>query len=132
MKAKALWAGGYQSIVDDRRGHSVVNDLPADFNGENNGATSLEMCTMSLAGCISTIFRMMADKMKLSIDHFEVDVEAEKIDGTIGKAVVAAKVKSSESKEKLEKAYKLTCDTCPVGVLFVKAGVEVTKTLEIL
>lgn len=132
MKSKALWAKGYQSIIDDGRGHSIVNDLPTEIGGDNNGPSSLEMCVMSFAGCISTIFRMMANKMKLEVEHIEVDVDAEKIDGTIGVANVLVKVKSSSDPEKVEKCFKMTCDTCPVGVLFVKAGVEVNKTLELI
>ncbi|MFA8451005.1 MAG: OsmC family protein [Bacteroidales bacterium] len=132
MKSKALWAGGYQSIIDDRRGHAVVNDLPESANGENNGPSSLEMCVMSFAGCISTIYKMMADKMKIEIEHLEVDVDAEKIDGTIGKANVMVKVKSSAPHEKIERCFNLTCDTCPVGVLFAKAGVQINKVLEII
>ena len=78
MKAVSVWSNGYKSALSNDRGHSVVVDLPTEQNGTNTGATALELCVMSLAGCITTIFKTVADKRKFNYKGFRVELEADK------------------------------------------------------
>ena len=126
MKSKSLLLEGYQSVIDNGRNHSVVTDLP---NGANVGASALELTVMSLAGCISTIFKTTAEKMRIPLDRIEVEMNAEKGDDTIQKVQYTAKIKSEASDEHLKRCLELTEKNCPVGVLFSKAGVEIEGNL---
>lgn len=127
MKSKSTLIGGYQSVIDNGRKHSVVTDLPG---GSDMGASALELTVMSLAGCISTIFKTTAEKMRLNVEHLEVDMEADKGSDTINKVRYHVKVKSDASEQQLAKCLDLTVKNCPVGLLFEKAGVEVEGQLE--
>lgn len=127
MKSKSVLIEGYQSVIDNGRNHSVVTDLP---KGTNLGASALELTVMSLAGCISTIFKTTAEKMRLNVDKVEVDMDAEKGNDTISKVTYKVHVKSDASDEQLRKCLDLTLKNCPVGVLFEKAGVEIEGKLE--
>jgi putative redox protein len=77
MKSKSLWTQQFQSVVDNGRNHSLVIDLPESKGGINSGPTALEICLMSFSGCVGTIFAMVAEKMRLTFEKMEVDVEAE-------------------------------------------------------
>lgn len=127
MKSKSLLLEGYQSVIDNGRNHSIVTDLP---NGANVGASALELTVMSLAGCISTIFKTTAEKMRLNAERVEVNMDAQKGSDTISKVRYHVRVKSESSQEQLQKCLDLTLKNCPVGVLFEKAGVEIEGKLE--
>ncbi len=128
MKSKAIWTHQFQSVADNGRNHSIVLDLPEAKGGNNNGATALELCVMSLSGCVATIFALVANKMRISFDKLVVDVTAEQKDNapTITHANVVLSIKTEATPEKIEKCYDLTESTCPVGVLFKQAGIEIT------
>ncbi|MHA1540238.1 MAG: OsmC family protein [Alphaproteobacteria bacterium] len=134
MKATATWIKGFESTLDDGFGHKVTVDLPVENGGEDLGASALDMTNMTLAGCVTTIFALMAKKMRVSFSGIEAVVESQKSPetGTIGTSIIHAVVTSSDPKEKVEKCFAKTMDMCPVGRLFEKAGVDVQATLEII
>jgi len=127
MKSKSVLIDGYQSVIDNGRNHAVVTDLP---DGANLGASALELSVMSLAGCISTIFKKVAEKMRLNVEKVEVEMDADKGSDTIEKVKYTVRVHSDASEDKLKKCLENTEKACPVGVLFSKAGVEMEGTLE--
>lgn len=129
MKSKAKWGGNSKVILDDGRGHETICDLPS---AENLGPTALELSVMSYAGCIVTIFKIIAEKRRISFDSLEVEVIANKPDGakTIQSIEFHAKVKSEAEQKSLEKVLELTAVTCPVGVLWKQAGLEPIYKLE--
>jgi len=133
LKARAKWVEGYRSILDNGRGHSVVVDLPQSLGGRDTGATALELAVMSLAGCISTIFILVAGKMRVKVHSLEVEVDAEKPGGepTVAEAKVTIRVKTDEPREKVEKVLKHTLANCPVGLLFEKSGTKLSFQLEV-
>src|SRR6056297_2417983 len=122
MKTKSILVGGYQSVINNGRNHSIVTDLPDDSAGQDIGATALEVSLMSLAGCISTIFKKVAEKMRINVEKLEVDMSADKGTETFDVVRYKVLVKSDAPQEKLEKCLETTEKTCPVGVLFNKAG----------
>jgi putative redox protein len=127
MKSTSVLINGYQSVIDNGRKHSVITDLP---DGKDLGASALELSVMSLAGCISTIFKKVAEKMRLNVDSVEVEMDADKGSETIEKVKYTVKVKSDASEDKLRKCLENTEKSCPVGVLFSKAGVEIEGDLQ--
>jgi len=127
MKSKSLLLENYQSVIDNGRNHSVVTDLP---RGSNLGASALELTVMSLAGCISTIFKTTAEKMRIPVERIEVEIDAEKGSDTITKVHYRSKVKSEATEAQLNRCLELTEKNCPVGVLFARAGVEIEGELE--
>jgi len=131
MKSNSLWTRKFQSVVDNGRNHSMVIDLPEAKGGINSGPTALEMCVMSLSGCVGTIFAMVAEKMRLKFEKMEVELIAEQSQNapTITDVHFTLKIQTSEEMQKIEKCLELTINTCPVGVLFKQAGVIITNEI---
>jgi len=125
IKSNASWIKGYLTDVDDGRGHKVQMDLPPHQNGEDLAATALEYMVMGYAGCTVTMFKLIADKMRLKIDSIDIAVEAEKLGdmGTVTALKSVLTVKSNESEVKLRKALELVKQTCPVGRIYDMAKI---------
>ncbi|HOZ14177.1 MAG TPA: OsmC family protein [Tenuifilaceae bacterium] len=134
MKSTSLWTRQFQSVVDNGRNHSMVIDLPEAKGGINSGPTALEMCVMSFSGCVGTIFAMVAQKMRLTFEHLEVEVNAEQKNEapTITDIHFIMNIKTIETKDKIEKCLEHTMNTCPVGVLFKQAGVKITNEIKFI
>lgn len=132
MKARSKWVEGFRSVLDNGRGHSIVVDLPPDLGGADTGATALELTVLGLAGCISTIFALVAKKSRVKFDSLEVLVDAEKgTDIPVKKANVKVIVKTSEPYKRIKKVLDHTLANCPVGKIFSKAGTEINVSLEV-
>ncbi|MDL2296705.1 OsmC family protein [Bacteroidales bacterium OttesenSCG-928-B11] len=128
MKSTAIWTKDFQSVVDNGRSHSAIIDLPEEKGGGNSGPTALEMCVMSLCGCISTIFARVATKMKIEFENYKVEVYAEQEQGapTITDAHCVLYVHTQCPEERVERCFETTIKNCPVGTLFSQAGVLIT------
>ena len=124
--------GCYQSVVDNGRNHGIVLDLPEQKKGDNVGATALELAAMALAGCISTIWAVVAHNSGVSYRKMVVELDIDKPDNapTFTTSVAHVKVDSDEEQEKLERILNKTLDACPVGKLFEQAGIQTETTLE--
>ena len=129
MKSKTQWISGYKSILSDDRGHEYIVDLPTGANGEDMGTTALELCAMTFGGCVSTIFAMVAKKMRLTFSEMEVDVDAVKAEGTIAEVSYVFTIKTDEDKDKIIKCLEMTEQTCPIGILFRKASVVIKNEI---
>jgi len=118
---------GFQILLDDNESHSYVVDLAPDL-GTGLGASALELCVMSHAGCYATIFLLTAKKMRLIIKGLKVKLEAIKSDetGTISEETFDISIKTGAPQDRIERAHKLTVEACPVGILFEKAGIKAT------
>lgn len=125
--ANAKLIEGFQILLDDNESHSYVVDLSPEL-GTGLGASSLELCVMSHAGCYATIFLLTAKKMRLEIKRLKVKLEAIKSEetGTITEENFDITIKTDAPQDRIDHAHKLTVETCPVGILFEKAGVKAT------
>ena len=112
----------------------MVIDLPEAKGGINSGPTALEMCVMCFSDCVGTIFAMVAQKMRLTFEHLEVEVNAEQKNEapTITDIHFIMNIKTIETKDKIEKCLEHTMNTCPVGVLFKQAGVKITNEIKFI
>jgi uncharacterized OsmC-like protein len=120
------WINNYQSAVDNGRTDAVIMDLPPNKNGEDTGATALEFVVMALAGCITTIFVVVAKSMRLQFDDLKAVVKAEKPEDakTITEAITEIRVKSDAPLDRIQRCIDLTLPRCPVGNLFEQAKVK--------
>lgn len=120
-----------QTIVDDGRCHSVCLDLEPDL-GADMGPSALELCVMSYAGCLATIFALTAKKMRVSLKDLEVKVEAIKSEkeGTITEASIDVKIKIDAPEDRIQRILNLTLKNCPVGKIFEKAGIKLNYRIE--
>jgi uncharacterized OsmC-like protein len=132
MYANAKLIDGFQIILDDGETHSTVVDLPPDL-GTGLGPSSLELCVMSHAGCYITILALVARKMHFLLKGAKVKVEAVKSDetGTVSEETFDISIKTDAPQDRVERLHKLTLETCPVGILFEKAGVKITYKLNV-
>ena len=124
--ANAKLIEGFQIALDDNEAHSYIVDLAPDL-GTGLGATSLELCVMSHAGCYATICALTAKKMRLVLKGLKVKVEAIKTEeaGTITEETFDIHIKTDAPPDRIERLHKLTLENCPVGILFEKAGVKI-------
>jgi len=120
MNIKCKLIENLRSIADNGRGHSVTLDLPKENGGDDLGPTALELAIMSLAGCIITIFALIAKNSKVPIEKLEVIANAEKEvkSPKLSFVKIKALVKSSASKEILKTIWRKTLQTCPVSAIF--------------
>jgi putative redox protein len=133
MRAIGTWQGGYRTLLEDAQGHHLTVDLPLDEGGDETGPYALELSVLSLAGCITTIFALVAKKRRLRFDGMKVDLEAERSEGspTITSVDGVFYVTTSSPPEEVETALRITLRTCPVGVLYERAHIPVRVRLEI-
>ncbi|GAM74679.1 hypothetical protein JCM19241_1022 [Vibrio ishigakensis] len=104
------------------REHSLVIDQPS---GGNEGANPLETFVFSLAGCISTIAKMVAREQKIELKGIEVDISADiNTDGLIGKQSddpvgfksidIKANIDAPLTDEEKQAFLDLVCHRCPI------------------
>jgi len=127
MEATGVWRGGFESHLEDGRGHGITIDLPTDEGGSNLGTSALELAVESLAGCITTLFAMIAHKRNLTFDRLAVSLTADRPEGapTIRRVHGTLEVSTREPRESVDTVLRLALKTCPVGVLFERAHVPV-------
>ena len=133
MKANAVWAKGYKSIVDNGRGDTVTVDLAPDQGGKDAGPTALELAVMALAGCATTIFKIIATKRKLNYETLKIELNAEKPKdaSTVTEVKGHVEITTAGTEQEVRTILKSTFSTCPVGVIFEKAGIIPTYDLTI-
>jgi len=64
-------------IESNIRNHVVYIDQPKESGGEDTGPTPLEYLLFSLAGCIASIGRIIANQKHIDLKSMEVKVEGE-------------------------------------------------------
>ena len=131
MKVSYRLEDGFTGTLANSRGHEITCDLPEAAGGANKGAKAFELLSMSLAGCIGTIFVDVARKMRLDIQDVRIEMETKDGD-TIEEVSYKCVVKSTSPEAKLARCLDLTEKTCPVGLVFHKAGIPISHTLEII
>jgi len=131
MQAIGTWKGGFETVLEDGRAHSVMVDLPAQEGGHSSGTSALELCVLSLAGCISTIFAVVAHKRHLPYQSLMVALEADRPKGapTISSVRGTVRIRTRSDPAEMETALRLTLRTCPVGVIFERAQIPVDVRL---
>ena len=134
MEARGEWVSGHRTRLDDGRGHRVTVDLPEDEGGSDAGTSALELSVLALAGCITTIFGLVAAKRRLPFDGLRVGLTGLRTSGapTLQAVRGTLEVRSTAPEEEIATVLRLTLKTCPVGVLFERAQIPVAVELRVL
>ncbi len=98
------------------------------------GATPLELCVMSHAGCYATILALVAKRMRIALKGLTVKVAALKTDeaGTITEEAFDITIKTDAQQDRIQRLHEVTLKHCPVGVLFEKARVQISYNIQVL
>lgn len=130
LYARARIIQRYEIALDNGRAHGTIVDQPTQTS-PGLGPTPLELCVMSHAGCYATIAAIMAQKMRLPLKGCDVKVEAVKSEeaGTIAEEKFDILFTLDAPKDRIQRLHEVTLKNCPVGILFEKAGVQVTYKL---
>jgi putative redox protein len=130
MQAIGTWRSGFETVLDDGHTHSVTVDFPVDEGGKSAGPTALELGVMALAGCITSIFALVAKKRRLEFQGMTIALEAERPHGapTITRVRGTLRIRTRADPSAVKTALEVTLRTCPLGVLFEKAGIPVEVT----
>lgn len=134
MKSTYTFQENLRGTITSDRGHSVIVDQPNPQTGDPGaGASSFELCGMSLNGCIATVFLLLAKKMRIDIQSFTMEMDGDKSPetSTFGAITLQAHVKTSSDESKVRRCMNLAIETCPVGKLFTLAGIPHTLTLDV-
>ncbi len=131
LHATARVIRGFEIILDNSKSHSTIVDQPTGTS-TGLGPTPLELCVMSHAGCYATIAVLAAKKMRLQLNGCDVKVEAVKSEetGTISEESFEITFNLDAPEDRIQRLHELTLRTCPVGILFEKAGVKINYTLK--
>jgi putative redox protein len=127
MHAIGTWMGGFATQLDDGRTHTVRVDLPVEEGGASSGTSALELLILALAGCVTTIFALVARRRRIGLQHLAIALEAERPARapTVTRVRGTLRVATRNAPEEVETALRLTLRSCPVGVLFERAGIPV-------
>ncbi|MBY6035801.1 OsmC family protein [Fictibacillus nanhaiensis] len=122
------------NTVGNSHNHSVVIDEPAKLGGTDEGANPLATLLISLAGCENAIANFVAKEIDFDLQGIEFEIHGEMDPhGMMGeegirpyfqKITVNAKVKTSESEERIQELQKIVDNRCPVYTTMVAADVE--------
>ncbi len=131
MLVTSKWIKNHQSAVNNGRSDAVIMDLPPEKGGDDFAATALEYAVMALAGCITTIFSVVAKNSHVEISDLEAIVEAKKPDEalTITEVKMNINVKSNAPEDKIKRILGITLKQCPVETLFRQANVRMDVQL---
>ncbi len=127
LYARARIIQGFEIAIDNGRAHCTVADQPTEtFPGL--GPTPLELCVMSHAGCYAVTAALAARKMRLPLKGCDVTVEAVKNEeiGTVTEEAFDVLFKLDAPTDRVQRLHEVTLKNCTVGILFEKAGVQIT------
>jgi putative redox protein len=114
--------------------HEVIIDEPAQMGGKDEGVNPLAALLSSLAGCENVIANLVAKEMDFDLQGIEFDIRGEfdarglmgdpNIKPYFDKITINAKVKTSESEERIQELQEKTDARCPVYTTFKAANIE--------
>jgi len=124
FKVEATWLEGTQ-IESETRGFKIRMDKPLEENGTNLAPKPAEVSLQALGSCLLFAYLYAANKLKIAIDGLKVEIEGEVIPGgwedvqnnkRAGFKTVQfeVQVKSSHSKEEIQKVHDLALKVSPM------------------
>ncbi len=134
-KIESSWKGNmkFDALVS---GHHVIMDALPEVGGENSGPRPKELMLASLAGCTGMDVVSILKKMKVELESFKVEVEAdltEEHPKQYSKMHITYLFKGENLEiEKLKKAVDLSQEKyCGVSAMYRKA-MELTYEIKII
>lgn len=129
------WKGGMAFNGHSGSGHDMLMDARADVGGQDAGARPTELLLTALGGCSGMDVISILRKMRVTVDRFEMAVEADE-STEHPKAFTTFRMVyriwgSEVTEEKYRRAVELSQSSyCSVGNLF-KKGAPVSYRLEL-
>lgn len=78
LNAVVEWKEKLQFIASSGSGHRLTIDGAPEFGGENRGPRPTELVLMGLGGCTSMDVVMILQKMRVDLQKYSVELEAER------------------------------------------------------
>jgi len=131
---KANWIDG-MSFESEVNGHKIIIDADASVGGSNKGPRPKPLMLLALAGCTGMDVVSILKKMRVEIDKFEVEIEADSTEEHpkhYNKMKVIYKFWGNDlPMDKIEKAINLSEERyCGVSAVYKKA-IEITSEIRI-
>ncbi|PKP05381.1 MAG: osmotically inducible protein C [Bacteroidetes bacterium HGW-Bacteroidetes-6] len=107
-------------------GHKLIMDASPEVGGENNGPRPKELMLASLLGCTGMDVISILEKMRVEVDDFNIDIEADVTEEHPKHYEAMHIIYSFKGKDlpmdKLEKAVELSQERyCGVSAVYKKA-----------
>ncbi len=132
---KTAWKGNmqFESVVN---GHTVIIDTPEEMGGDDKGPRPKPLMLTALAGCTGIDVVAMLKKMRVEIESFDVDIEAELTEEPPTHYTKMHVIYTFTGKDlpmdKLGKAVELSREKyCGVSYMYKQAGIEVTYEIKV-
>ena len=120
-KAHIKWTGGMQFVGKADSGHAVVMDADGDHGGQDSAVRPGELPLIALGGCTGIDVVTILNKMKVSIEAFDIAVEAEPADSypkIWTKIHITYTLTGDIPESKIKKAVELSHEKyCSVGAI---------------
>lgn len=114
--------------------HTVIIDEPANMGGTDTAADPLATLLSALAGCENVIANLVAKEINFDLSGIEFDVKGlidprglmgdKSVQPYFEKVTIEAKVKTTETQDRIDELQRLTDERCPVYTTFKAAGIE--------
>jgi putative redox protein len=115
------WTGGMQFVGKADSGHAVVMDADGDHGGEDSAVRPGELPLIALGGCTGIDVVMILNKMKVSLEAFDIAIEAEAAEEhpkVYTKIHINYTITGDIPEKKLKKAIELSHEKyCSVGAV---------------
>ena len=124
---------GVQTVAKAGK-HTVIVDEPVNMGGKDEGADPLSTFLSALAGCENVIANLVAKEIHFDLQRIEFDVTGildprgfmgePNVKPYFEKVIIHAKVKTSETQERVNELQKITDQRCPIFTTLKAAGIE--------
>lgn len=116
-----------QFVATAPTGHSVVIDSSPDVGGKNSGVRPMDLTLMALGGCTGIDVVSILNKMRVKIDSFVIDMDAERAPDhpkIYTKIILNYRFTTSDDvQDKISRAVHLSQEKyCSVSQMLVKSA----------
>ena len=135
MRARVNWVENVMFVAESDSGHAIVLDGAPAGGGRNMGMRPMELMALSVGSCSSYDVVTILKKAKQLVATCEVEVTAERVDGTpatFESIHLHFKITGFDLGEKhVRRAIELSANKyCSASIMMKNAGVDVTHDFE--
>lgn len=136
MTARVKWVEQRTFLGESGSGHSVVMDGAPDAGGRDLGVRPMEMLLLGLGGCTAFDVVDILERGREPVDDLAIEIEGERAD-EIPKVFKKIRVRyvvtgKGLSRDKVERAVKLSADKYCSATIMLGAVAEITHEIEIV
>ncbi len=137
LKANAKKLPEGMQVELGSRGFKIILDEPEELGGTNKGMNPVEAVLGALGACQTIVAFAFAEAQGIDLQDFQVEIEGDlDTDGFLGLSDVrpgcseirsSMHIKSSNTREEIEKFVEFIEKTCPVGDM-LENGVKLVES----